>query len=92
MPHMPRARRPHGSHMAELRHLSALREAMAGAGAGRLPLHLLLSDRDFDENDYEALLALDESVESRKGQRPLANAHLAQDGAGQLVVLCCCTS
>ncbi len=36
-------------------------------GAGRLPPHLLFSDRDFDENDYEALLALDEGVESRKG-------------------------
>ena len=33
----------------------------------RLPLHLLLSDRDFDENDYEALLALDDNVESRNG-------------------------
>ena len=27
----------------------------------------MLSDRDFDENDYEALLALDDTVESRKG-------------------------
>eukprot|EP00873_Tetraselmis_striata_P001826 jgi/Tetstr1/422090/TSEL_012948.t1 len=34
---------------------------------GRLPPHMLMSDRDFDENDYEALLALDEGVENRKG-------------------------
>ena len=68
-PLLPRARRAAGGvhAAAELRHLSALREAMAGAGSGRLPLHLLLSDRDFDENDYEALLALDDNVESRKG-------------------------
>lgn len=67
-PHSSRARRT-GSHASELRHLSALREAMMGAGSsnGGLPLHLLLSDRDFDENDYEALLALDDTVESRKG-------------------------
>ena len=65
MAHLPRARR--SGHSSELRHLSALREAMVGAGTGRLPLHLLLSDRDFDENDYEALLALDDNVESRKG-------------------------
>ena len=69
---MPRSRRSGGPHALELRHLSALREAMmdrgfGGGAGGRLPLHLLLSDRDFDENDYEALLALDEGVESRKG-------------------------
>ena len=28
----------------------------------------MLTDRDFDENDYEALLALDDTVESRKGE------------------------
>lgn len=33
----------------------------------RLPLQLLLTDRDFDEDDYELLLALDETVENRKG-------------------------
>ena len=36
---------------------------------GRLPAHLLLSDRDFDENDYEALLALDEGIENHKVMR-----------------------
>lgn len=51
-------------------HIAAMREAFAGAGNNRLPAHLLLSDRDFDENDYEALLALDDSVENRKGQPP----------------------
>ena len=27
----------------------------------------MLSDRDFDSNDYEALLALDDTIEPRKG-------------------------
>ena len=39
----------------------------AGMNSGRLPAHMLFSDRDFDENDYEALLALDEGIENRKG-------------------------
>lgn len=48
--------------------LGAMRAAMAGLAAHtRLPPQLLYSDRDFDENDYEALLALDETVENRKG-------------------------
>ena len=46
----------------------AMRAAMAGLAAHtRLPPQLLYSDRDFDENDYEALLALDDTVENRKG-------------------------
>lgn len=49
-------------------HIAAMREAFASAGTSRLPAHLLLSDRDFNENDYEALLALDDSVENRKGR------------------------
>ena len=48
-------------------HLSAMRAAFAGMSAGRLPPHLLFSDRDFNEDDYEALLALDDTVENRKG-------------------------
>ena len=40
-------------------------------GAGRLPAHLLFSDRDFNENDYEALLALDDGIENRKGASAL---------------------
>lgn len=48
--------------------LGAMRAAMAGMATGsRLPPAMLFSDRDFDENDYEALLALDEGVENRKG-------------------------
>ena len=47
--------------------IAAMREAFVSAGSTRLPAHLLLSDRDFNENDYEALLALDDSVENRKG-------------------------
>ena len=45
-------------------------EELLGAGvAGRRAEHLrlLLTDRDFDEGDYEALLRLDEAVESRRG-------------------------
>ncbi|KAK9812241.1 hypothetical protein WJX73_006498 [Symbiochloris irregularis] len=81
LPHLPRPRRSGAPHALELRHLSALREAMmdrgfGGAAGGRLPLHLLLSDRDFDENDYEALLALDDGIESRKGATPAAIAKL----------------
>jgi len=55
-------------------HVAAVRRVMgslAGRGApGRLPAHLMYSDRDFDENDYEMLLALDENVASRKGAVP----------------------
>ena len=46
---------------------AAMREAFAGLGGRRLPPHLLLSDRDFDEHDYEALLQLDEGIENRHG-------------------------
>lgn len=49
-------------------HLSAMRAAFAGMSSGRLPPHLLFSDRDFNEDDYEALLALDDTVENRKGE------------------------
>ena len=43
-------------------------QAMAGLhGGSRLAPHLLFSDRDFNENDYEALLALDEGIENRRG-------------------------
>lgn len=53
-------------------HVAAVRHAMGALqGPGRLPAHLLFSDRDFDENDYEALLALDDSVVSRKGKFPV---------------------
>lgn len=45
----------------------ALGNATAGAGSGRVPLHLLFTDRDFGADDYEMLLALDEGVENRKG-------------------------
>lgn len=48
-------------------HLNAMRAAFAGMSSGRLPPHLLFSDRDFNEDDYEALLALDDTVENRKG-------------------------
>ncbi len=44
---------------------------MAGLhGGSRLAPHLLFSDRDFNENDYEALLALDEGIENRRGVCP----------------------
>lgn len=42
-------------------------DGCVGMNSGRLPAYMLFSDRDFDENDYEALLALDEGIENRKG-------------------------
>lgn len=63
---VPGARMPHPPrHIAG--HLTAMRAAFAGMSSGRLPPHLLFSDRDFNEDDYEALLALDDTVENRKG-------------------------
>ena len=65
-------------------------QALYGAGiggSGRLPPHLVFSDRDFNESDYEALLALDEGIENRKGalHRRLAAwlpiVHLLEPGA-----------
>jgi len=53
--------------MQQLQYLSHQVQAIRQVREGRLPTHMLLSDRDFDENDYEALLALDEGVENRKG-------------------------
>lgn len=59
---------PHPSpHLAG--HLNAMRAAFAGMSNNRLPPHLLFSDRDFNEDDYEALLALDDTVENRKGKQ-----------------------
>lgn len=58
-------------------HLNAMRAAFAGMSSGRLPPHLLFSDRDFNEDDYEALLALDDTVENRKGKQK----HLSDKGA-----------
>lgn len=46
---------------------AALHQAVSGARNNALPPELLFSDRDFTEDDYEALLALDESVENRQG-------------------------
>lgn len=49
-------------------HVAAVRQVLGHmAEPGGFPAHLLYSDRDFDENDYEALLALDDTVQSRKG-------------------------
>lgn len=63
---MPLGGNPHVTpHLAG--HLNAMRAAFAGMSSGRLPPHLLFSDRDFNEDDYEALLALDDTVENRKG-------------------------
>ena len=53
-----------------------MRDAFAGMTTGRLPPHLLFSERDFDENDYEALLALDDAVESRKGVIFVSGLHI----------------
>eukprot|EP00951_Prasinocladus_malaysianus_P047763 scaffold651842_cov47-Prasinocladus_malaysianus.AAC.1 len=50
----------------DLDFMSQQLQAIRQMRTGRLPVQLLLSDRDFDENDYEALLALDDTVENRK--------------------------
>lgn len=64
-------------------HVAAVRHAMGALqGPGRLPPHLLFSDRDFDENDYEALLALDDNVASRKGKSLLLEI-------GKTLLKCC---
>ncbi len=42
-------------------------ELLLGALRSGLPPSLLLSDRDFTPDDYEALCRLDETVENRKG-------------------------
>lgn len=46
-------------------HLDAVREAIAGASSGRLPASLLFSDRDFTDEDYDALLSLDAGNRAR---------------------------
>lgn len=50
-----------------LMELAALHQAVAGARMRVLPPHLLFSDRDFNEDDYEILLALDENIPNHKG-------------------------
>lgn len=79
---------PPPSHIAG--HLSAMRAAFAGMSSGRLPPHLLFSDRDFNEDDYEALLALDETVENRKGELSvmLAATHVIALPAHWLLLTC----
>jgi hypothetical protein len=67
----------------------------AAAGAGRLPAALLFSDRDFNADDYEALLALDDGLESRRGASPdtiaalpTARAPAAAVAAGDRCAIC----
>jgi E3 ubiquitin-protein ligase RNF38/44 len=52
-----------------LNEIAALQQAVLGARNSGLPSEMLFSDRDFTEDDYEALLALDEGVENRKGAK-----------------------
>ena len=47
--------------------IQALHQAVSGSRTGSLPPSLLFSDRDFNDEDYEALLALDEGVVNRRG-------------------------
>jgi hypothetical protein len=47
--------------------MAALHQAVTATRANTLPPHLLFSDRDFTDEDYEALLTLDEGVENRRG-------------------------
>lgn len=50
-------------------HLAALQQVVGGSQSG-LPPHMLLSDRDFTDADYELLLRLDEKVQSKRGAAP----------------------
>ena len=60
--------RPYGSPFFSIfSEIAALHQAVSGARNGALPAELLFSDRDFNEDDYEALLALDANVENRQG-------------------------
>lgn len=72
-----------GSQLSSLQqHVAAMRQVLGHmADPGALPAHLLYTDRDFDENDYEALLALDDTVASRKGGA--APSPLALPAGGQ---------
>ncbi|GAX86687.1 hypothetical protein CEUSTIGMA_g14094.t1 [Chlamydomonas eustigma] len=54
------------SRMMEYHHRS-MGEVLRGAMSTGLPPSLLLSDRDFTADDYEALCRLDDQVENRKG-------------------------
>lgn len=47
--------------------LAAMHQAVMGARSGALPPSLLFSDRDFTDEDYEALLELDKGIENRQG-------------------------
>jgi hypothetical protein len=65
-----------------------------GASLGRLPAHMLFSDRDFTDADYDALSALDESI-VRRGATPAELATLRVDkvtaaaaGAGDRCAIC----
>lgn len=66
-----------------------------GLDAMRQHLRLMLTDRDFDENDYEMLLRLDETVDNRRGAAPgeidaLGSKEVAGEGpAGSSAVVCC---
>lgn len=66
--------------------------AAAQARAGGLPADLLLSDRDFTEGDYEALLALDAGI-AQRGLSPseiaaLPTVTLPRAAAGRSVGPC----
>lgn len=50
-----------------LNQVFGLQQAIAGIHSNALPPHLLFSDRDFNEDDYEALLSLDDRIENLKG-------------------------
>jgi len=51
-----------------------LRHGLAAAGGGRAAMLLATVDRDFDEGDYQSLLALDENTPTQQ----LARAHASE--------------
>lgn len=92
-PGRPRNRREHISSIFS--EIAALQQAVMGARNSGLPSELLFSDRDFTENDYEALLALDEGVENRKGAKQdvinqLHSERVPRKSGGQAAFGDCC--
>jgi hypothetical protein len=60
----------------------AMREQIIAAQSAGIPVHMLLSDRDFTPEDYELLCRLDDKVENRKGAKEEQLAALPTEVVG----------
>ena len=81
--------RPFAAFLADF---EALHQAVNGIHSGTLPAHLLFTDRDFNEADYEALLALDEKIENKRGatQQEISRAGMVQRLSKSVAANDCC--